>query len=167
VPTKLPEPLPEADNAASMRLSIKRIRTGPEPNLLRPPASRFPTYRVVDLANWLEERHQVEGVVSAANHFALGGNCVGYHGLPTQQRGRLILQVGSVWRHRASRVCSYTCISHDSCAAGLHRALRVRAAATLNRECYRTIWSRLIRVSVVGSLYQRECGEADSRTHLG
>lgn len=43
-----------AGSVASTRFSIKRVRKGAAPDLLRPPASRFPTYSVVELSDWLE-----------------------------------------------------------------------------------------------------------------
>jgi hypothetical protein len=42
--------------AASLRFSVERIRAGVDAALLRSAAERFPTYRAVDLADWLE-RH--------------------------------------------------------------------------------------------------------------
>lgn len=45
-----------ADHGAVTRFSVERIRPGIDPSLLRPPASRFPQYRVIDLADSLE-RH--------------------------------------------------------------------------------------------------------------
>lgn len=44
------------DQGGSTRFSIERVRTGADATLLRPPDARFPTYRVFDLADWLE-RH--------------------------------------------------------------------------------------------------------------
>lgn len=36
------------------RLEVIGARPGVDPELMRPPAARFPTYRVLDLAEWLE-----------------------------------------------------------------------------------------------------------------
>lgn len=45
-----------ADASGSTRFSIDRLRAGADATLLKHPDARFPTYRVFDLANWLE-RH--------------------------------------------------------------------------------------------------------------
>ncbi|HLG55278.1 MAG TPA: hypothetical protein VI485_08095 [Vicinamibacterales bacterium] len=52
----LPSSFVMADAGGLTRLSLQRVRSGADLALLRPPASRFPTYRVIDLADWLE-RH--------------------------------------------------------------------------------------------------------------
>jgi hypothetical protein len=44
------------DAATVTTFSIERIIRDVDPSLLRSPSSRFPTYRVVDLAAWLEHR---------------------------------------------------------------------------------------------------------------
>jgi hypothetical protein len=44
------------DSHGSSQLSVGRLRREADVKLLRPPDARFPTYRVFDLANWLE-RH--------------------------------------------------------------------------------------------------------------
>jgi hypothetical protein len=44
------------DSGGSSQLSVERVRREADGKLLRPPDARFPTYRVFDLANWLE-RH--------------------------------------------------------------------------------------------------------------
>jgi hypothetical protein len=46
------------DRAGLTRVSVDRLRTGVNAELLRAPSSRFPEYEVVDLAEWLEGRRQ-------------------------------------------------------------------------------------------------------------
>ena len=45
------------DRTGSMTFSVGRVRAGADVSLLRPPAVRFPAYRVVDVADWLEHDH--------------------------------------------------------------------------------------------------------------
>lgn len=45
-----------ADGSGSTRFSVERVRVGVDAGVLRAPISRFPTYHVFDLADWLE-RH--------------------------------------------------------------------------------------------------------------
>jgi len=52
----LPGGFTSMHGAGSLQFSVERIRTGVDAALLRPAAERFPAYRVVDLAEWLE-RH--------------------------------------------------------------------------------------------------------------
>lgn len=42
------------DATGSTRVSVERLRAGVNADLLRSPSSRFPDYKVVDLAEWLE-----------------------------------------------------------------------------------------------------------------
>jgi hypothetical protein len=50
----LPAAFVKRDHDGSIRYSVERIRRAIDENVLRPPASRFPDYRNVDLADWLE-----------------------------------------------------------------------------------------------------------------
>ena len=52
----LPCEFTTGDSNGLTRFSITRIRAGVDPSLLRPPESRFPKYRVFNIADWLE-RH--------------------------------------------------------------------------------------------------------------
>ena len=45
-----------ADGNGSTRFSVERVRVGVDAAVLRAPTSRFPTYHVFELADWLE-RH--------------------------------------------------------------------------------------------------------------
>lgn len=44
-----------ADGTGVTRFAVERARGGVDATLLRPPVVRFPTYRVLDLADWLEK----------------------------------------------------------------------------------------------------------------
>lgn len=50
----LPSAFVIRDAAGSMRMSIERLRAGVNVDLLQSPPSRFPAYKAVDLAEWLE-----------------------------------------------------------------------------------------------------------------
>lgn len=50
----LPSAFVITKNDRVTRFSIERIHLGLDADCLRPPSTRFPTYRVVDLAGWLE-----------------------------------------------------------------------------------------------------------------
>jgi hypothetical protein len=50
----LPATFVKRDHEGSIRYAVERIRRAIDENVLRPPASRFPDYRSVDLADWLE-----------------------------------------------------------------------------------------------------------------
>jgi hypothetical protein len=50
----LPGAFTSRQAAASLRFSVERVRSGVDAALLRPAAERFPKYRQVDLAEWLE-----------------------------------------------------------------------------------------------------------------
>jgi hypothetical protein len=52
----LPGGFTSMQGGASLQFSVQRIRAGVDAALLRPAAERFPAYRVIDLAEWLE-RH--------------------------------------------------------------------------------------------------------------
>jgi hypothetical protein len=52
----LPVAFTIADGTATTRLSVERVAAGADAALLRPPASRFPHYAIVQFADWLE-RH--------------------------------------------------------------------------------------------------------------
>ena len=50
----LPGAFDVRDETGSTRVSVERLRAGVDAEVLRPPSLRFPQYRVVDLAEWLE-----------------------------------------------------------------------------------------------------------------
>jgi hypothetical protein len=50
----LPQDAHLATAASSIRLTVAGIRPGADPALIAPPASRFPSYRMMDLADWME-----------------------------------------------------------------------------------------------------------------
>ena len=52
----LPSAFATVDAGGLTRFSLERLRLGADATVLRAPASRFPTYRVIDIADWLE-RH--------------------------------------------------------------------------------------------------------------
>jgi hypothetical protein len=52
----LPSRFTKADSSGVTHFSIERITPGADAALLDLPGARFPTYRTIDLANWLE-RH--------------------------------------------------------------------------------------------------------------
>ncbi len=52
----LPAEFTSSDETGRIQVSIDSIRIAADQNVLRPPASRFPEYRTVDLADWLEHR---------------------------------------------------------------------------------------------------------------
>jgi len=52
----LPSRFTMTDEGGSTRFSIERVRMGADATLLALPHTRFPAYRIFDLANWLE-RH--------------------------------------------------------------------------------------------------------------
>lgn len=52
----LPATFVKRGHGGSIRYAVERIRRRIDESVLRPPASRFPDYRSVDLADWLE-RH--------------------------------------------------------------------------------------------------------------
>jgi hypothetical protein len=50
----LPGAFTSTHGAASLQFSVERVRAGVDAALLRPAPERFPKYRLVDLAEWLE-----------------------------------------------------------------------------------------------------------------
>lgn len=52
----LPSRFTVGDKSGNTEFAIERVRSGVDPSRLAPPEGRFPTYRVVGLADWLE-RH--------------------------------------------------------------------------------------------------------------
>jgi hypothetical protein len=52
----LPSRFTVGDKSGDTQFAIERVRSGADPLLLDPPEARFPRYRVVALADWLE-RH--------------------------------------------------------------------------------------------------------------
>jgi hypothetical protein len=51
----LPSSFRIVDATGSTTMTVKTIERFAKENLLRSPAARFPTYRVIDLADWLEK----------------------------------------------------------------------------------------------------------------
>jgi hypothetical protein len=52
----LPAEFTTSNHTGRTRFSIDGVHTGADRNILQPPAWRFPAYRMVDLADWLEQR---------------------------------------------------------------------------------------------------------------
>lgn len=50
----LPSAFVISHGAGSTRVTVERLRAGVDADLLRSPSSRFPAYKVVDVAEWLE-----------------------------------------------------------------------------------------------------------------
>lgn len=51
----LPSQFAITDGGVSTRFTLERVRPGTDPKVLQPAQSRFPGYRVVDYADWLEK----------------------------------------------------------------------------------------------------------------
>jgi hypothetical protein len=45
-----------SETSASPALTVERIRQGVDDQLLRPCQTRFPTYKVIEIADWLESK---------------------------------------------------------------------------------------------------------------